>query len=70
MEQPEQEGSAGLPKEEMYFGIALRRPRDFILGEELDIGPTFLSNVDLADAYMRIWVRLSDVPTVVFLVPK
>ena len=34
------------------------------------LGPTFLKKVDLSDAYMRIWVRLEDIPSVAFLVPK
>ena len=34
------------------------------------LGPTFLNKVNLADAYMRIWVRLEDIPLVKFLVPK
>ena len=32
--------------------------------------PTFLNKGDLANAYMRIWVRLKDIASVEFLVPK
>ena len=54
----------------MRFGKALYRVIDFILKAPPKLGPTFLNKVDLADAYMRIWVRLEDIPSVAFLVPK
>ena len=54
----------------MRFGKALYRVIDFILTAPPKLGPTFLNKVDLADSYMRIWVRLEDVPSVAFLVPK
>ena len=54
----------------MRFGKALYRVIDCILTAPPKIGPTFLNKVDLADAYMRIWVRLEDIPSVAFLVPK
>ena len=34
------------------------------------LGPSFLNKFNLADAYMRIWVRLGDIPLVEFLLPK
>ena len=34
------------------------------------LGLTFISKVDLADVYMRIWVRLKDILSVASLVPK
>ena len=43
---------------------------DYIISAPPELGPTFLNKVDLADAYMRIWVRLEDIPSVAFLVPK
>ena len=33
-------------------------------------GTVYLSKVDLADAYMRLWVRMEDVPSSAFLIPK
>ena len=54
----------------MQFGKALYRVIDSILTAPPKLGPTFLKKVDLADAYMRIWVRLEDIPSVAFLVPK
>ena len=43
---------------------------DCILTAPPKLGPTFLNKVDLADSYMRIWVRFDDIPLVAFLVPK
>ena len=43
---------------------------DCILTAPPKLGPAFLNKVDLADAYMRIWVLLEDIPSVAFLVPK
>ena len=43
-------------KEAMRFGKALYRVIDCILKAPQELGPTFLNKVDLADAYMRIWV--------------
>ena len=54
----------------MRFGKALYRVIDCILKAPQELGPTFINKVDLADAYMRIWVRLEDIPSVAFLVPK
>ena len=57
-------------KEAMRFGKALYRVIYCILRAPPDLGSTFLNKVDLADAYMRIWVRLEDIPSVASLVPK
>ena len=54
----------------MRFGKALHRIIDCILVAPPKLGPTFLNKVDLAYAYMRIWVRLEDIPLVAFLVPN
>ena len=54
----------------MRFGKALYRVIECILRAPPKLGPTFLNKVDLADAYMRIWVRLEDIPSVAFLVPN
>ena len=54
----------------MRFGKALYRVIYCILKALPELDPTFLNKVDLADAYMRIWVRLEDIPSVAFLVPK
>ena len=57
-------------KEAMRFGKALYGVIDCILAASPKLGPAFLNKVDLADAYMRIWVCLEDIPLVAFLVPK
>ena len=54
----------------MQIGKSLYRVIDCILNAPPKLGPTFLNKVDLADAYMCIWVRLDDIPSVAFLVPK
>ena len=54
----------------MRFGKALYRVIDCVLAAPPELGPTFLNKVDLANAYMHIWVRLKDIPSVAFLVPK
>ena len=51
------------------FGKLLHNLLDFILRADLDLGPTYLNKVDLEDAYMRIWVFLTDISYVDFLVP-
>ena len=54
----------------MRFGKSLYRVIDCILTAPPKLGPTFLNKVYLADAYMRIWVRPEEIPSVAFLVPK
>ena len=54
----------------MQFGKALYRFIDCILNAPPKLGPKFFNKIDLAHAYMRIWVRLEDIPSVAFLVPK
>ena len=54
----------------MRFVKALYRLIDCILEALPNLGPTFLNKVDLADAYIRIWVHFKDIPSVAFLVPK
>ena len=57
-------------KEAIRFGKSLYRVIDCILTVLLKLGPTLLNKVYLADAYMCIWLRLEDIPSVAFLVPK
>ena len=54
----------------MRFVKSLYRVIDCILAAPPKLGHTFLNKVDLADAYMRIWVYLEDILSVAFLVPK
>ena len=34
------------------------------------LGPTYLCKVNIADIYMKMWVRLEDVPSIAFIIPK
>ena len=54
----------------MCFGGALHRILKQVLTTNLRLGPVYLSRLDLADAYMRLWVRMEDVPSVAFLIPR
>ena len=57
-------------KEAMLFGKAIYIVIDFILAAPPKLDPIFLKKLDLADAHMHIWVRLEDILSVAFLVPK
>ena len=54
----------------MSFSKALYCLVDCILVAGPKLGPTFLNKMDIAGAYMLIWVRLKNIPSVAFLVPK
>ena len=56
------------PMEVMRFGGALQRILKQVLIVDPRLGPVYLSKVDLADAYMRLWVRVEDVPSLAFLI--
>ena len=53
----------------MRFGGALQRILKKGLTTALSLGPVYLSKVDLADACMRLWIRMEDVLSVAFLIP-
>ena len=46
------------PMEAMCFGGALLRILKQVLTVDPRLGPIYLSKLDLADAYMRLWVRM------------
>ena len=54
----------------MCFGGALQRILKQVLSSDLRLGLVYLRKVDLADAYMRLWVKMEDVPSVAFLIPN
>ena len=54
----------------MRFGGTLRRIIRRVLLANPRLGPVYLGKVDLANAYMRIWVRLEDTPSVGFPIPR
>ena len=56
--------------EAMRFRGALLYILKKILTANPRLGPVYLRKLDLADAYMRLWVRMENVPSVAFLIPK
>ena len=56
--------------EAIRFRVALIRILKKVHTDDPHLGPVHLSKVDLADAYMRLWVRMEDDPFVSFLIPK
>ena len=54
----------------MHFGGTLRRIIQRVLLADPRLDPVYLGKVDLSDAYMQLWVRLEDTPSVSFLVPR
>ena len=54
----------------MRFGKVLHLLLDCIIAVDSALYPTYLCKVDLADAYMRIWIQVEDVPSVAFLILK
>ena len=54
----------------MRFGGVLQCILQQVLTANPRLGPVYLSKVDLADAYMRLWVRMEDVLFFVVLIPK
>ena len=53
----------------MRFGDTLRRIIQLVLLATPQLGTVCLGKVDLAEAYIRLWVRLEDTPSVAFLIP-
>jgi hypothetical protein len=53
----------------MQFGGALHRLLHAIVDADPTHGPVHMAKVDLSDAYMRIWLRLADLPKLAFVVP-
>ena len=49
---------------------ALQRILKKVITMDPRLGPVYLSKVDLADAYMSLWVRMEDVPSIAFLSHK
>ena len=53
----------------MRFGGALQSILKQLLTANLGLGLVYLSRVDTENAYMRLWVRMEDMPSVAFLIP-
>ena len=56
--------------ESIRFGNVLLCILKQVLTADSCIGTVYLSKVDLADAYMRLWVRMEDVPSAAFFIPN
>ena len=54
----------------MRFGGTLCRIIQRVLMAYPRLVPVYLGKSDLAKAYMRLWVRLQDTPSVAFLIPR
>ena len=50
------------PREAMQFGRALPRVLSKIVHADTRYGPTYLSKIDIADGFYRVWVQLDDIP--------
>ena len=58
------------PQQEMRFGNTLKCTTQSVFDENPALGPFYLRKVDLADAYMRLWVCMEDISFLTFLIPK
>ena len=54
----------------MCFRVEIQRILKQVITDDPFLGPVYLSKVGLADAYMRLWVRMDEVPSVALLIPK
>jgi hypothetical protein len=58
------------PEECMQFGKALWRVIRNLKSANPHLGPVYLSKIDIADGFYRIWVWASDVPKLGFMFPS
>ena len=54
----------------MRCGGVLHRILKQVLTADPRLCPFYIIKVDLDDVYMRLWVRMEDIPSVAFLIPK
>eukprot|EP00957_Ditylum_brightwellii_P036438 2759247-Ditylum_brightwellii.AAC.1 len=54
----------------MQFNRALHWLLKQIFLANPDLGSVYIAKVDLADAYMQIWICLEDIPLLAFMVLK
>ncbi|KAI2503277.1 adenylate kinase [Fragilaria crotonensis] len=50
------------PKEAMQFGRALQRVFTTIVHANRRYGPVYLSKIDIADGFYRVWLQIDDIP--------
>ena len=58
------------PKEAMQFGRALQRVFATITQADPRYGPVFMSKIDIADGFYRVWLQAADVPKLGVLLPS
>ena len=58
------------PMEAMRFSGMIQRCIHRVLSEDPRLGSVYLSKLDLADAYMHLWVSLENVSFTDFLIPN
>jgi hypothetical protein len=58
------------PAECIQFGKALWRALRHLKSANPRLGPVYLSKIDIADSFYRIWVRTNDVPKLGVLFPS
>ena len=54
----------------MHFGGTLHKIIHSILAVDQELGPIYLSKLDLTSAYMHLWLRLEDTLVIAFLYLK
>ena len=57
------------PAEAMQFGRALQRVLKRIVEADRRFGPNYLSKIDIADGFYRVWLRVADIPKLDIVLP-
>jgi hypothetical protein len=57
------------PQESMQFGRALWRVLQQVSDADTRLGPVYLSKIDIADGFYRIWINPEDVPKLGIIFP-
>ena len=57
------------PREAMQFGRALQRVFTTLVHADARYGPVYMSKIDVADGFYRVWVQYHDVPKLGVILP-
>ena len=57
------------PREAMQFGRALQRVVTTLVHADARYGPAYMSKIDVADGFYRVWVQYQDVPKLGVILP-
>lgn len=57
------------PKEAMQFGRALQRVMATIVHSDPRYGPVYLSKIDIADGFYRVWLHIADIAKLGVVLP-